>query len=176
MKTIAICGAAAFLLAAGAAQAATTVTINQISKDGVGKEIGTIAVQETDKGVTFTPNLSGLPAGEHGFHVHQNPDCGPAENNGAMAAGFAAGGHYDPSGTKKHQGPQHAGSAGHLGDLPALTVAANGEAKQAVTAPNLKLTDVQGRSLMIHEGSDNYSDEPKPLGGGGGRIACGVVK
>ncbi len=29
--------------------------------------------------------------------------------------------------------------------------------------------------LVIHEGGDNYSDTPKPLGGGGGRIACGVV-
>jgi Cu-Zn family superoxide dismutase len=29
---------------------------------------------------------------------------------------------------------------------------------------------------MIHEGGDNYSDKPKPLGGGGARIACGVVK
>jgi Cu-Zn family superoxide dismutase len=29
---------------------------------------------------------------------------------------------------------------------------------------------------MIHAGGDNYSDTPKPLGGGGERIACGVVK
>jgi Cu-Zn family superoxide dismutase len=28
---------------------------------------------------------------------------------------------------------------------------------------------------MIHEGGDNYSDQPKPLGGGGARIACGVI-
>jgi Cu-Zn family superoxide dismutase len=29
---------------------------------------------------------------------------------------------------------------------------------------------------MIHAGGDNYSDHPKRLGGGGARIACGVVK
>jgi len=28
---------------------------------------------------------------------------------------------------------------------------------------------------MIHAGGDNYSDQPEPLGGGGGRIACGVA-
>jgi hypothetical protein len=28
---------------------------------------------------------------------------------------------------------------------------------------------------MIHEGGDNYADAPKPLGGGGARIACGVI-
>jgi Cu-Zn family superoxide dismutase len=43
-----------------------------------------------------------------------------------------------------------------------------------VTAPQLKLADVRGRSLMIHEGGDNYSDTPEN-GGGAGRIACGVV-
>ncbi|SSP59941.1 Cu/Zn superoxide dismutase [Acinetobacter baumannii] len=29
---------------------------------------------------------------------------------------------------------------------------------------------------MIHAGGDNYSDSPLPLGGGGARIACGVIK
>ena len=28
---------------------------------------------------------------------------------------------------------------------------------------------------MIHVGGDNYSDMPLPLGGGGARIACGVI-
>ena len=37
------------------------------------------------------------------------------------------------------------------------------------------MEDVSGRALMIHEGGDNYADEPKPLGGGGARIACGVI-
>jgi Cu-Zn family superoxide dismutase len=29
---------------------------------------------------------------------------------------------------------------------------------------------------MVHTGGDNYSDTPAPLGGGGARIACGVIK
>jgi superoxide dismutase, Cu-Zn family len=28
---------------------------------------------------------------------------------------------------------------------------------------------------MIHAGGDNYADQPQPLGGGGARIACGVI-
>jgi Cu-Zn family superoxide dismutase len=28
---------------------------------------------------------------------------------------------------------------------------------------------------MIHAGGDNYADQPAPLGGGGARIACGVI-
>jgi len=40
----------------------------------------------------------------------------------------------------------------------------------------LKVIDIKGRSLMIHAGGDNYSDMPVSLGGGGARVACGVVK
>jgi len=28
---------------------------------------------------------------------------------------------------------------------------------------------------MIHSGADNHADVPKPLGGGGERMACGVI-
>jgi Cu-Zn family superoxide dismutase len=43
-------------------------------------------------------------------------------------------------------------------------------------APQLKLADVTGHAIIIHEGGDNFSDKPKPNGGGGNRIACGVVQ
>jgi Cu-Zn family superoxide dismutase len=92
---------------------------------------------------------------------------------GKPVAALAAGGHYDPATTGKHEGPQ---GKGHLGDLPALTVGPDGKAVTPVTAPRLKMADVHGRSLMIHTGGDNYADQPAPLGGGGARVACGVVK
>jgi Cu-Zn family superoxide dismutase len=90
-----------------------------------------------------------------------------------MAAGLAAGGHFDPHGTGLHKGPESAD--GHEGDLPALNVAADGTANMAVTAPHVKLANVKGRSLMIHAGGDNYADEPAPLGGSGARMACGMI-
>ncbi|MEW3177732.1 superoxide dismutase family protein, partial [Escherichia coli] len=31
------------------------------------------------------------------------------------------------------------------------------------------------RSLMLHAGGDNHDDHPEPLGGGGARIACGII-
>ena len=68
-------------------------------------------------------------------------------------------------------------ASGHLGDLPVLQVAANGTATETLTAP--RITDVgalRGKALMIHAGGDNYSDQPAPLGGGGARIACGVLQ
>ena len=52
---------------------------------------------------------------------------------------------------------------------------ADGVAKAKLHAPNLQAKDLKGHSVMIHEGGDNYTDNP-PLGGGGARIACGVIK
>jgi Cu-Zn family superoxide dismutase len=159
------------LLAAalGARAEQVVVTMNQISATGVGAPIGTVTLSDGPNGLVIKPDLKQLTPGEHGFHVHVNPDCGSANN----AAGMAAGGHYDPAKAEKHLGPK---GEGHLGDLPALMVAPNGTATQSMTAGRLKVADVKGRALMIHEGGDNYSDQPKPLGGGGARVACGVIK
>ena len=150
------------------------VTMNAVDVGGIGKEIGTLELSDTEGGLRVTPRLAGLPPGDHGFHVHINPNCGPGNGpNGQPAAGMAAGGHYDPANTGKHLGPL---GEGHKGDLPALTVDVDGRATKDVIAPHLKASDVKGHSIMIHVGGDNYSDQPAPLGGGGARIACGVTK
>ena len=59
--------------------------------------------------------------------------------------------------------------------MPTLYVDENGKATQPVFAPELELEDIEGRAIMIHAGGDNYSDSPKALGGGGERVACGVI-
>jgi Cu-Zn family superoxide dismutase len=157
--------------AAGAVTA--TATINSISATAIGEALGTVTFTDTAQGLMITPKLSGLPPGEHGFHIHEKGDCGPGMNQGKPAAGFAAEGHYDPAHTKKHLGPLS--TAGHRGDLPVLVVDSKGDATAAVTAPNLTVAEIRGRSIMIHAGGDNYSDIPTPLGGGGARLACGVI-
>ena len=149
------------------------VKVNLVNEQGVGKEIGTITASDTKFGLTLTPQLSDLAPGLHGFHVHDKPDCSHAMKDGKAVPALAAGGHYDPANTGKHEGPY---GNGHLGDLPALYVGADGKATLPVLAPRLKAADIKGRSLMIHAGGDNYSDAPAPLGGGGARAACGVVK
>ena len=114
-----------------------------------------------------------MPPGLHGFHVHNNPSCDPAQKDGKLTPAAAAGDHYDPLRSGKHGLPW---GNGHLGDLPPLYVATDGTATQPVLAPRLKLADVTGRALMVHAGGDNHADHPQELGGGGGRIACGVVE
>jgi Cu-Zn family superoxide dismutase len=149
------------------------VTVKAVSSAGVGKIIGIVKLADSDKGLVITPDLAELSPGTHGFHIHQNPSCEPAEKDGKKSAAEAAGGHYDPAHTTKHSGPA---GGGHKGDLPALKVDADGGANTPVIAPQLKLADVIDHSIMIHEGGDNYSDQPKPLGGGGARIACGIIE
>ncbi|HZV21158.1 MAG TPA: superoxide dismutase [Cu-Zn] SodC [Hyphomicrobiales bacterium] len=163
-----------FLGIPAASAATATVTINKIDEKGVGPSIGTIVLTDTNQGMRIEPKLTGLPPGNHGFHVHAKPDCGPAEQNGKQVAGFAAGGHFDPHNTGKHLGPQS--TEGHMGDMPVLAVDDKGNAGGTLLASRLKVDEVKGHSIMIHAGGDNYSDSPAPLGGGGARIACGVFK
>ena len=148
------------------------ITVPQVDANGVGASIGTVSFQQTPKGLLITPALGKLSPGEHGFHIHENASCEAAEKDGKMGAALAAGGHLNPEKVAHHGTPLD----GHLGDLPALTVNDKGFATTPVLAPRLKLADIQGRAIMIHAGGDNYSDSPKPLGGGGDRVACGVIK
>ena len=162
--------AAAGAYAADQLQASMTL----VGPDGTGKPIGAVTITESKSGLVFTPNLTNLPPGSHGYHVHEMASCGTSEKDGKKVPAGAAGGHFDPTGARHHAGPS---GDGHLGDLPPLVVADNGGASTAVTAPRLtKLSEVKGKALMIHAGGDNFADQPKPLGGGGERIACGVIQ
>jgi Cu-Zn family superoxide dismutase len=147
------------------------VDLNKISETGVGEKIGTVTIVDGPNGVSFKVAATKVPPGPHGFHLHETGDCAPGMKDGKAQAGLAAGGHYDPGGTKTHKGP---GGGGHKGDLPALRADAKGTIKRTVTAPRLKADEIAGRALVVHEGGDTYSDHPES-GGGKGRIACAVV-
>jgi Cu-Zn family superoxide dismutase len=169
----ALAAACCAALVTAAAAATTKAEVFLAAPNGVGGPAGRVMFRDAPGGATVRVDLYGLPPGQHGFHIHQNPSCGPGEVNGAMASAGAAGGHYDPMGTAMHRGPY---GKGHLGDLPFLTIDANGSEHQTLVAP--RITDVnrlKGHSVVIHAGGDNYADQPQPLGGGGARIACGVI-
>lgn len=155
------------LLCVNSAMAASvTVPMNVTADKGVGASAGQVVISETPYGLQFTPQLSGLTPGGHGFHVHENPSC--------EQSGMAAGGHFDPEKTGLHRGPYDA--SGHLGDLPLLTVKNDGTVSTPVIAPRLHhLSEVRNHALMIHVSGDNYDDSPEKLGGGGARMVCGVI-
>jgi Cu-Zn family superoxide dismutase len=165
MATLRILSIFSLLFLMGATSPDITVKMNMVDEKGQGKEIGTITFSPAKCGILVTPNLHDLTPGTHGFHVHQHPSCADK----AMAAG----GHLDPDKSDSHKGPYE--NKGHLGDLPVLIVDQDGTASKPGLAPKLTMEDIKDHAIMIHLGSDNYSDTPEKLGGGGARIACGVA-
>ena len=131
-----------------------------------GQPLGTIRAWQTPGGVSFRINASGLPHGVHGIHVHPIGRCDPPD--------FAtAGTHWNPTG-REHglnnpKGP-------HAGDMPNVTVAANGVLQETVVLPNAtlaQLLDADGASIMIHANADDYVSQPS--GNSGAKIACAVI-
>lgn len=143
-----------------------TIPMYLATPEGKGAFIGSVVMDQTPYGLLIAPQLKNLTPGLHGFHVHDMPKC---DHMGMEAAG-----HLDPNHTGKHFGPYR--EDGHLGDLPALYVNDEGLATLPVLAPRLTLKNLYGHTLMIHAGGDNYLDYPRELGGGGARVACGVIQ
>lgn len=161
----------ALLVASNLSYSLTVDMINLETKN----KIGTVEIKENKYGVEFNPNLKDLPPGLHGFHIHEygSIESTTDKKTGKVTKGGAAGGHYDPEKTKRHGLPWDDNS--HKGDLPPLYVNMEGVANQPVLSPKLTLEELKGKSLMIHAHGDNHSDVPSPLGGGGGRIAAGII-
>jgi len=163
---------AAFLsLFAVAVQPAASQTAQSTLKNADGKDVGTAALTQAPGGVLINLALTGLPAGEHAFHVHAVGKCEPPFTS--------AGGHFNPTG-KKHG--IMAAEGAHAGDMPNLHIPASGDLKLEVMnagvtlekdKPN-SLLGPQGTALVIHASKDDYKTDP--TGEAGGRIACGVVQ
>ncbi len=167
-----VAAAIALALISATALADRTVILSVVDATGVGAVAGSVTISESPYGLVFTPALSGLTPGLHGFHLHQNPSCAAGQSESKTVPAFGAGPHYDPAKSGRHGTPW---GDGHLGDLPPLFVDAEGRATQSVLVPRLKSGDLEGRALMVHAGGDNHADHPLPLGGGGARVACGVI-
>lgn len=105
-------------------------------------------------GTLVTADIHGLPengSGFFAFHIHEGGSCdGP-------------GGHYN-SGKTPH--PRHAG------DLPPL-LSNGGRAYMAVLTDRIHASEVIGKTVIIHEGSDDFHTQPS--GNPGKILACGVI-
>jgi Cu-Zn family superoxide dismutase len=149
-----------------------SVTLHAVTTSGIGDPVASAELVQAPEGLQIVIVGTRQPVGPHGFHVHEVGKCDPKEKDGKIEAAGSAGGHYDPGQSGKHAGP---GKGGHKGDLPLLNITSDGDQQRsAFVVPNLSLAEIRGRSLIIHAGGDTYTDEP-PMGGGGARIACGVI-
>jgi Cu/Zn superoxide dismutase len=80
-------------------------------------------------------HLTGVTAGDHGFHIHETGDCSSADYK-------SAGGHFNPTGAP-HGAPSDA--AHHAGDLGNITIAADGTGTLSISTSMLTVSPVRIR-------------------------------
>jgi Cu-Zn family superoxide dismutase len=155
--------------AADAAESAAGLLLNLD-----GKEVGRVNLAPLAAGgVHLIATFSELPAGIHGFHIHEAGQCDADQ-------GFeSAGGHFNPDGAEHGwevaDGP-------HAGDMPNLHVPESGRLAIEYFLTNISLEDGDaatlfdddGSAVVIHQGVDDYSSQPS--GAAGDRIACAVIE
>lgn len=135
-------------------------------KTADGKDVGTVTLLPAGPGMRLAVQVKGLPAGEHGIHIHTIGKCEAPKFE-------SAGGHWNPMG-KKHGLNNPAGP--HGGDLPNLTIAANGTGivNTTLSGTVADLLDADGAALVIHAKRDDGKTDPS--GDSGDRIACAVLE
>lgn len=129
---------------------------------------GMVTLAETKEGLKVSAKLTGVPAGEHGFHIHEFGDCGDA--------GKKAGGHYNPRSVKHGHLMKEGARKAHAGDMGNITADKDGNASLEVVLPRQSVSsgkyNVAGRAIILHEKMDDFS---QPVGNAGARIGCGVI-
>jgi Cu-Zn family superoxide dismutase len=139
--------------------------------NAAGTKIGTATFAQAQGGVHIDLDVTQLPPGTHGFHIHSAGKCeGPDFKS--------AGPHFNPDG-KKH-GKENA-EGHHAGDLDNIDAAADGHATVSVIVSGVTLDpgpnslfQPGGTSIVIHQSADDYKTDPS--GNSGARIACGVIQ
>jgi Cu-Zn family superoxide dismutase len=173
--------------AAGAEQSeADTEKLTATLVDPGGAEVGTVTFEEAEDGTEVSVDVTGLPPGFHGFHVHAIGECEPDSANPAdpsITGDFLSAGGHIGAGESDH--------GEHPGDLPTLYVTGSGTGSLTVVIDALALadlTDDDGSAVMVHASRDNYANVPERYapggpdemtlntGDAGGRIACGPVE
>jgi superoxide dismutase, Cu-Zn family len=155
-----LAGCASHKKAGPMAMATLAPTANQTAK-------GTVHFTERGDGsVEVDVDLTNVPPGTHGFHVHDKGDCGDNGN--------AAGGHFNPT-AAQHGAPT--ATSHHAGDFGNVTADASGNVKtkfntRAITVSPSSSSAV-GHAVVLHGNADDLTSQP--AGNAGPRIACGVV-
>ena len=114
---------------------------------------GTVIIQEDiiNKNVIISVNLSGIPPGLHGFHIHEYGDL--REGCSSLCH------HYNPK-NKNHGGPND--KERHVGDLGNIEANKKGIVNMKFVDKEVKLRgkySVIGRSIVIHEDPDDLHSD-----------------
>ncbi|KAK9880100.1 hypothetical protein WA026_008615 [Henosepilachna vigintioctopunctata] len=151
----------------------TITAITVLKGDGESSIAGEIQFEQTPGGpVHIRGNITGLPVGKHGLHIHQSGDL----RNGCAGLG----GHFNPY-MLQHGGPVD--SIRHVGDLGNIKVEEGGSAEINMVDGLIQLTGfprgVVGRAVVVSSDPDDYGrggDAQSLLDGNSGKpLACGVI-
>jgi Cu-Zn family superoxide dismutase len=122
-----------------------------------GQKIGTAKILTAKEGVKIEVNVSQLPPGIHGIHIHNVGKCDGSDFT-------SAGPHLNPH-TKKHGKDNPEGP--HAGDLLNIEVNADGIAKATLLDKMVTLSDGPnsifhdgGTAIVIHAKEDDYKTDP----------------
>jgi len=130
-----------------------------------GQPAGTATATAGDGGISIALSVQNIEAGEHGVHVHMTGSCEAPKFE-------SAGSHWNP--TNHKHGLENADGP-HAGDMPNLTVAADGTGTLEFTLTGGTfdgLLDADGSAFVVHAMTDDQTTDPS--GNSGDRIACGV--
>lgn len=134
---------------------------------------GEVLFEQTGPDVRVTAFFQELPPGEHGFHIHK---AGDLRGEGCKKACD----HYHIGPAQEHGGPPGSEGTRHTGDLGNIALGPKNEPFKAVyTLSNVNVTDLYGRSVIVHADPDDYGkggyDDSKTTGHSGSRIACAII-
>ncbi|WP_308634142.1 superoxide dismutase family protein [Paenibacillus silvisoli] len=146
-----------------------TVQIKLVNTSGA--DVGLATLTQKNDAVVLHVEAKNLPPGLHGIHFHETGKCEVPDFK-------SSGAHFNPM-TKQHGFNNPKGF--HVGDLPNITVAADGTVKVDIESRIVTLAKDQpnsllksgGTALVIHAQADDYVTDP--AGNSGDRIACGVI-
>jgi superoxide dismutase, Cu-Zn family len=164
--TVALLFAFAAPLTAGEGNQGTGKAIAVLHPTEGNSAKGTVTFSPKDGQVLVRVELTGLPPGKRGFHVHEYGDCSAPDAT-------SAGGHYDPT-DQPHGGPKDAER--HVGDLGNVTADESGRVDEEITDSVITLDgphSIIGRSVLVHAKEDDLKSQP--TGEAGARLACGVI-
>jgi len=156
------------VVAAGCAHSRAPMAMATLAPTSGNTAKGTVHFTDAGDGnIDVQIDLTGVPPGVHGLHVHEKGDCG----NNAMNAG----GHFNPTGMV-HGAPDAVSH--HAGDFGNITADNNGEVHTHIVTYSISLkagqpTNPIGHAVVLHEKADDLMSQP--AGNAGGRIACGVI-
>lgn len=166
-------GTLAFVLLAGCASVGTSPGDGRARaelRDAGGRPVGTATFTQVGGAVRVQLEVKGLPPGVKAVHVHAVGRCEPPSFT-------SAGGHFNPRG-RQHGAQNPAGP--HAGDLPNITIAADGTGRLESTTELLTLRggatsvfDGDGSALVVHAAPDDFKTDP--TGNAGARLACGII-